>query len=163
MGRKAKSPSDTRVCLLCDRPVKAKGLCLRHYCASYSNGTCTFPGCANRARAMHLCQNHYMRRYRVILLAGTSVDVQKSPSSPYVTDCSEASSYGDWTDSAAVSRNATPRSDVVFALQADTYAGVRGDIAYGQYWRLVNEDQAARTSFGEESSPTERPAETTSV
>ena len=163
MGRKAKSPSDTRACLLCDRPIKAKGLCLRHYCASYSKGTCSFPGCSTRARAMHLCQNHYMRRYRVILASGASLDLQKSPSSPYVTDCSEASSCGDWTDSATASRHTTPRSDVFFALQADMAAGVQGDIAYGQYWRLVNEDKAARMSFGEESSPTGRPTETTSV
>ena len=76
-----------------------------------------------------------------------------SPSSPYITDCSETSSYGGCSDSAATSRSATPRTDVVFALQADTCIEVRGDVAYGQYWNLVNDGQAVREPFGEESSP----------
>lgn len=153
MGRKARPLSEAKTCVACERPVKAKGLCLRHYCATYSNGPCAFPGCQRRARAMHLCQSHYMRKYRCSTPSPIVDVARKSPSSPYVTDCSEASSCGDCTDSAAPSCSATPRTDVSFALQADVLGGTQGDIAYGEYWRFSSDGQAVRRPFGEESSP----------
>lgn len=64
----------------CPDPIKAKGLCSRHYQrqwhynrlnllyapkGSYTGLHCTIEGCPNPIACKGLCQRHYRRKYRL--------------------------------------------------------------------------------------------------
>lgn len=61
----------TRACVRCERPARARGLCIRHYRKAKDSGLfaelnipCAVEECADRARAGGLCNRHYLRSRR---------------------------------------------------------------------------------------------------
>jgi len=57
----------TSSCRLCDEPVRAQGLCSRHYQAARRTSNphrCSAPDCDSGVKARGLCSKHYMREFR---------------------------------------------------------------------------------------------------
>ena len=153
MGRKAKGITPENVCIRpqCSRPIKARGLCMHHYCEIYSQGQCVVPGCLSTAKSKRMCERHYKQASRTSLFRKVVDDLSKTPTGPYVTDCSETSSYCD--ESYPSSRAATPRGEVCFALYTEKTDVASGDVPYDVYRALCLGSQAARKTSGDESSP----------
>lgn len=67
-----------------DKP-KAKGLCMKHYCANQRNivpTTCTIEGCDNRARSIGLCRHHYQAHWRAHQPKKPPVTITTDPTQP---------------------------------------------------------------------------------
>ncbi len=154
MGRRPKNSTVEKQCTFhgCAKPVKALGLCMHHYCGSYSQGKCKVHGCYNKARSRRMCEMHYKRSLRSGSVEIGDEMAWMSPSCPYVKDLSETSSYYDCeTDSS--SSASTPRLEGNFALATEPSYLLDGDVSFDDYRSLFIQTKAVCGSKGSESSP----------
>jgi hypothetical protein len=69
----------------CTDKVKAKGLCMKHYCTNQRNiipTTCTIEGCDKRARSIGLCRRHYQIDWRARQPQKPPVIITTDPTQP---------------------------------------------------------------------------------